>query len=122
MPESSVKKLFAILLFAIPAFAAVPPDLAELARQIEHFPAEGNQLEVFPGRVQHGLLSELLNVGEPKATRMYFEARRAQAQPVSPETPDYYRAMLEGRCRQVQRCSPRLMTDHRSRMSRSVVI
>jgi uncharacterized protein (DUF885 family) len=38
----SVKKLFAILLFAIPAFATVPPDLAELARQIEHFPAEGN--------------------------------------------------------------------------------
>ena len=37
-----MKKLFVILLFAIPAFAAVPPDLAELARQIEHFPAEGN--------------------------------------------------------------------------------
>jgi len=37
-----VKKLFAILLFAIPAFAAVPPDLTELARQIEHVPAEGN--------------------------------------------------------------------------------
>ena len=37
-----MKKLFAILLFAIPAFAAVPPDLAELARQIEHFPKEGN--------------------------------------------------------------------------------
>ena len=37
-----MKKLFFILLFAIPAFAAVPPDLAELARQIEHFPAEGN--------------------------------------------------------------------------------
>ena len=77
------------------------------------------QLEVFPGRVQHGLLSALLDVGEPKATRMYFEARRAQAQPVSPETPDYYRAMLEGRCRQA-RCGPRLgaMVEECCRQSR----
>lgn len=67
-----------------------------------------NQIEVFPGRVQHGLLSALLNVGDPKATRMYFEAKHApaQAQPLSRNMLDYYRVMVEGRCHQVG-CSPR---------------
>lgn len=79
--------------------------LAYMPSAYDHF---ADQLDVFPGRVQHGLLSTLLEVGDPKATRMYFAARRAHEQQVSADTPGYYRAMLAERCQRVRRCSPRL--------------
>ncbi|HEX3108664.1 MAG TPA: hypothetical protein VHU41_06190 [Thermoanaerobaculia bacterium] len=66
-----------------------------------------SQLPTAPTRVQHGLVIALVDVGEPVATRMYFEMRRAEVQPVSDATLHYYRTMFAGRCLKAP-CSPRL--------------
>jgi hypothetical protein len=65
------------------------------------------QLQTAPARVRHGLVAALVEAGEPTATRMYFEMRRATIQPVSDATLHYYRTMFDGHCVKTP-CSPLL--------------